>query len=165
MHFAFGMAGGGAVGIGACLLAGRGWRWLPVGMTLGGVWALVPDLPRIFREDFPSLPFASILGSRDLERSLHAMGDVFFLHARLDAQPRELALHGLVLILFLYNAGLILLLCMEARQRRAAIRARAAAASHALAAGLPLHPRTNHPAPPPARNDPPPPAAVLTEPK
>ncbi|WP_428386372.1 hypothetical protein [Mucisphaera sp.] len=107
MHFAVGMIAGGAIGMAASALLGRGTRWVPLTMTAGGIWALTPDLPRLFREDFPSLPFASILGSKDLERYLHSVGDLFFLHASLDAQPKEYALHGLILILILYNAALL----------------------------------------------------------
>lgn len=120
MHFAVGMCGGGAVAaVGGALLRRpirsiRG--WLPLAMTAGGVWALVPDLPRIWREDFPSLPLASVLGSKGLERWLHGIGDLFFFHARLDAQPRELALHGLVLILLLYNAAAVLNLVLDRRK-------------------------------------------------
>lgn len=110
MHFAVGMGGAGLLAGLVCVVRRRGWRWLPPAMTLGGVWAIVPDLPRLWREDFPSLPFAATLGSKDLERSLHGIGDVFFFHARLDAQPHELALHGLVLILGLYNLSILLLL-------------------------------------------------------
>lgn len=135
MHFAAGMAGAGVIGAGTCLMMrGRGWRWLPAAMTIGGIWGVMPDLPRIFREDFPNLPLASVLGSKGLEQWLHSIGDVFFFHARLDAQPRELALHGLAGILLLYNAGLLLLMWIESRQRRAATKAKAAATSHALAA-------------------------------
>jgi len=107
MHFAVGMMGGGAIAGAACLLLRRGARWMGPAMTLGGVWAIVPDLPRLFREDFPSLPLASVLGSSNLERQLHAIGDLFFFHASLDAQPREFALHGLAIILLLYNAVLL----------------------------------------------------------
>lgn len=117
MHFAVGMACGGAAAGVACLALRRGWRWVPAAMTGGGVWAIVPDLPRIWREDFPSLPLASVLGSRSLEDALHAWGNLFCFHAALDAQPREFALHGLALILVLYNVSLALLLWLEHRQR------------------------------------------------
>src|SRR5687767_1172972 len=103
MHFAVGMGCSGAIATAACLCLRRGWRSIPLVMTAGGAWALVPDLPRIWREDFPSLPFASVLGRMSLERWLHERGNVFFFHAMLDAQPRELALHGLALILVFYN--------------------------------------------------------------
>jgi hypothetical protein len=95
----------------------RGWRWLPAAMTLGGLWALVPDMPRIFREDIYYEPISSILGTHELERSLHRWGDLFFFHRALDAQPREFALLGLLLILVFYNAGLLLLMAMETKRR------------------------------------------------
>ena len=39
MHFAVGMACGGALSGVACLIVRRGWRGVPIAMTLGGVWA------------------------------------------------------------------------------------------------------------------------------
>jgi hypothetical protein len=124
MHFAVGMCGGGVMAGAACLIFRRGWRLLPLAMTVGGIWAVVPDLPRIFREDFPSLPLASLLGSKSLERWLHSFGDVFFLHQRLDIQPHEYALHGLILVIVLYNAGLLGLLGLQWHQRGNLVRAR-----------------------------------------
>ena len=117
MHFAVGMGGAGLLAGVACVVMRRGWRWLPPAMTLGGVWAIVPDLPRLWREDFPSLPFAATFGRKDLEVWLHSIGDVFFFHARLDAQPKEFALHGLVLILALYNLSILLLLWLGREHR------------------------------------------------
>ena len=105
-HFAAGMICGGAIAAGVCALRRRGWRYVPVAMTAGGMWAMMPDLPRLFREDFPSLPFAATLGTRALEKWLHGIGDVFFFHNRLDAQPHQHALAGLFVIILLYNAGL-----------------------------------------------------------
>lgn len=117
MHFAVGMGCAGAAAAAACFIFRRGWRFMPAAMTFGGVWALIPDLPRIFREDFPSLPFASLLGSKDLERTLHDLGDLFCFHRALDAQPKEYALAGLMIILLLYNASIALLMFLEHRQR------------------------------------------------
>ena len=118
MHFAVGMGCGGGGAVGICVLIRRGWRWLPAIMSLGGIWALVPDLPRVFREDFPGLPLASWLGAKGLERWLHQHGDLFFFHSRLDAGQHEWALHGLALILLFYNVSIVLLMVMERRQRR-----------------------------------------------
>ncbi|MFP4145954.1 MAG: hypothetical protein ACOCTI_08855 [Phycisphaeraceae bacterium] len=118
MHFAAGMGGAGLLAGVGCLALGRGWRWLGPIMTAGGVWGCVPDLPRLFREDFPSLPLAGLLGRSDLEDWLHSIGDLFFLHARLDAQPRELALHGLLLILLFYNLALVQLLWIGRKRPR-----------------------------------------------
>jgi len=117
MHFAVGMGCAGAATIAVCAIRKRGWRWLPATMTLGGIWAFLPDAPRFFREDFPNLPFASTLGSKTLERALHAVGDLFFFHRSLDAQPHELALHGLVLIILFYNLAIAQLMWLEHRQR------------------------------------------------
>ncbi|MBI1337169.1 MAG: hypothetical protein GC164_09425 [Phycisphaera sp.] len=117
MHFAVGMACTGAAAGLVCLLMRKGWRWVPALMTLGGFWALVPDMPRVFREDFPTLGFAHTLGSRDLEIFLHKIGNLFFFHASLDAQPLEYALHGLFGILILYNISLAMLMVMEHRSR------------------------------------------------
>ncbi|MEM7680730.1 MAG: hypothetical protein AAF288_02125 [Planctomycetota bacterium] len=79
-----------------------GWRYLPVPMTLGGIWAMGPDLPRLFREDFPNAPFAQTLASKPLREWLAQHADWFFFHGRLDAQPREYALHGLFTVVALY---------------------------------------------------------------
>ncbi len=106
MHFAVGMAGGAVIAGVGCLIARRGYKYIPAAMTVGGLWAFVPDMPRLFREDFPSLPFAATLGDKGLERWLHSVGDLFFFHQSLDAQPREFALHGLFLIIMMYNLAI-----------------------------------------------------------
>ena len=117
MHFAVGMGCSGAAAAAVCFTFKRGWRWIPPVMTLGGIWALAPDLPRILREDFPSLPLASTLGAHSFEYNLHAIGNLFFFHNALDAQPRELALHGLAIILLLYNIAIAMLWYLEHKQR------------------------------------------------
>ena len=107
MHFATGMCcGGAAAGIG-CLLLRRGWRWIPAAMTAGGLWAMVPDMPRIFREDFPNAPLAAILGNRRFEAWLNQWGDLFCFHRQLDDQPHAYALAGMTIIIVLYNAALL----------------------------------------------------------
>ena len=103
MHFAVGMCGGAALTMVPCLIRRKGFGLIPLGMTLGGVWANVPDMPRFWRVDFPGLPFASTLGSMDLEKYLHSIGNLFFFHRALDSQPKEFALHGLFIIIILYN--------------------------------------------------------------
>ena len=117
MHFAVGMLGGGAIGALGLFTFRRGARLIPVAMTLGGIWACIPDLPRFWREDFPWLPAAAALGSKDFERWLHGIGDLFFGHAALDAQPHEYALHGLIGIILLYNLAVLWTLWLERRQR------------------------------------------------
>ena len=117
MHFATGMISGGLIAASACLLLRRGWRFIPLAMTTGGLWALVPDMPRLWREDFPGLPFASALGSKNLERSLHEIGDIFFFHHQLDAQPHEYALHGLIMIISLYTLCILQMLWLERKSR------------------------------------------------
>jgi hypothetical protein len=108
MHFGVGMACGGAAATLLAALRGRGWKWITPVMTLSGVWALGPDLPRIFREGYPSLPLARYLGDESVDRWLLSFGDVFFFHAMLDSQPRQYAVQGLVLILLCYNVGWLL---------------------------------------------------------
>ncbi len=117
MHFAMGMCGGAAVMAVPCLILRRGWRHIPLAMTLGGCLALIPDAPRLWREDFTSLPFAAALGSKDLEVWLHSIGDLFFFHRSLDAQPKEMALLGLAIIIGLYNLSLIGMLWHNRRSR------------------------------------------------
>jgi hypothetical protein len=118
MHFAVGMGCAAAITTAACAITRRGWRSTPLAMTAGGFWAMAPDMPRLFREDFPSLPFASTLGSKQLEHSLHDWGDLFFFHHRLDAQPHEFALHGLLFIILFYNLAIGQLLWLQHRERR-----------------------------------------------
>ncbi|QDU33484.1 hypothetical protein KS4_15340 [Poriferisphaera corsica] len=117
MHFATGMAGSALLTSTACLLFKRSPKYLPLIITAGGLFAITPDLPRIWREDFPSLPLASILGEKSLEQSLHNIGDLFFLHATLDRQPHEYALHGLALIVILYLAASIVSLLAHRHER------------------------------------------------
>ncbi len=117
MHFAAGMCGGAALMAIPCLIRRRGWRHLPLAMTLGGIWALLPDAPRLWREDFTSLPFAATLGAKDFEVWLHSIGDLFFFHQSFDAQPKEFALLGLAIIIGLYNLCLIGLLWHGRRSR------------------------------------------------
>lgn len=109
MHFALGMAGTGAIASVGALLLRRGWRWVPLWMTAGGIWACVPDMPRIFKEDFPNAPFAQTLSAKPLQNWLNSNGDWFFLHRMLDDQPKEYALHGLAGILALYATSCLLL--------------------------------------------------------
>jgi len=108
MHFAVGMAAGGGLGVACSMLFRRRLRWLPAWMTLGGVWAMVPDMPRLFTEDFPNAPFAAVLGSRPLRDWLQSYGDVFVFHRMLDQQPKEFALHGMLGIVAMYNAVFLL---------------------------------------------------------
>ncbi len=110
MHFAVGMCGGAALTLVPCLILRRGWRYIPIGMTLGGLWGIAPDLPRLWREDFTGLPFAATLGAKDFELWLHSIGDLFFFHRALDAQPKEFALLGLAVVIGLYNLCILGLL-------------------------------------------------------
>ncbi len=116
MHFAVGMGCAGLMSLAACTIFRRGWRWLPAAMTFGGLWALAPDLPRIFREDLPLTPLSGLLGSKPLEVWLHGWGNLFFFHTRLDLQPNEYALHGLLAIIVLYNLSLLLLMWLPRRR-------------------------------------------------
>ena len=127
MHFATGMVCSGAAGLAICVMRRKGWRWLPLVMTAGGFWACVPDYPRIWREDFPSLPLAGILGKKSLELKLHEMGDVFFFHHYLDTHRPDVVngelqygLHGLVIIIFLYVMSIFFLMFLEWQARRKA---------------------------------------------
>ena len=109
MHFAVGMTGAGALATVGALVLRRSLRWVPLAMTAGGIWACVPDMPRIFKEDFPSLPLAETLSAKPLQQWLNANGDWFFFHRTLDQQPKEYALHGLLVILVLYTISVFLL--------------------------------------------------------
>ncbi len=144
MHFAVGMCGGAAVMAVPCLILRRGWRHIPLAMTLGGVWALLPDAPRLWREDFTSLPFAATLGAKDFELWLHSIGNLFFFHRSLDAQPKEFALLGLAIIIGLYNLSLIGMLWQSRRARRLTIRQ--------LSKSQPVNSATVTATPPPSAN-------------
>ncbi|MEM9111132.1 MAG: hypothetical protein AAGC72_14020 [Planctomycetota bacterium] len=109
MHFALGMVGAGAAATAGALVLRRGLRWVPLWMTAGGVWACVPDMPRIFKEDFPNAPFAQTLSAKPLQQWLQANGDLFFFHRMLDSQPKEYALQGLAIILTLYTLSVLFL--------------------------------------------------------
>jgi hypothetical protein len=137
-HFAVGMAGGGALTLGLSLLFPRAWKLATPIMTIGGIWAIVPDLPRIWREDFPSLPFSSFLGRRELETSLHQYGDVFALHRMLDSQPNEYALHGLAAIVLFYNLAFLRGWLAE-RIRRRSTRPGRVNVTHVLRSDQPIH--------------------------
>lgn len=137
-HFAVGMAGGGALTLGLSFLFPRAWKLATPLMTLGGIWAIVPDLPRIWREDFPSLPFSSILGRRELETWLHQYGNVFALHRLLDAQPNEYALHGLAAIILFYNLA-VLPGWLAERMRRRATRPGRVNVTHVPRGDQPIH--------------------------
>ena len=119
MHFAMGMVGTGAVAAVGALVLRRGLRWVPLWMTAGGVWACVPDMPRIFKEDFPNAPFAQTLSSKPLQEWLQVNGDWFIFHRVLDNQPKEFALHGLALILMLYTVSVFFLAITHRRPPQA----------------------------------------------
>jgi hypothetical protein len=158
MHFAVGMCGGAAAMAFPCLILRRGWRHIPLAMTLGGIWANIPDSPRLWRVDFPGLPFAETLGSMDLETWLHSIGDLFFFHQSLDAQPKEFALLGLVTIIGLYNLCLVLMLWHARRGRQRTVLPLHGPTEHTTMAGTsepqrfhhPVSPQTTPPTPPPA---------------
>lgn len=94
------MACGGAAALGCALLRRKGFRAVGPAMTLGGIWAIVPDLPRMFRW-YPSIPGSNNLGDVSLESLL--LSDIFFFHKSLDAQPEEYTLLGFAIVIGLYN--------------------------------------------------------------
>ena len=116
MHFATGMACGGLIGITGVSIFRRGLRFVPLAMTAGGLWAMAPDMTRLFTEDFPNAPFASILGSQGLKAWLESHANWFAFHGLLDDQPKELALHGMFGIVVMYNLAILML--MLTRRRR-----------------------------------------------
>ena len=96
MHFGVGMACGGGIALGIAAIRRRGFESIGPAMTLGGIWAMVPDLHRIFSW-YPSLPFAEKF------QRIQPLSDIFFFHKSLDTQPAEYTLLGFGLILFFYN--------------------------------------------------------------
>ncbi|WP_182871061.1 hypothetical protein [Stieleria mannarensis] len=114
MHFGVGMACGGAAALSCALIRRKGFKSIGPAMTLGGLWAIVPDLPRVFVW-FPSLPFSGTLGGSDNENRL--LSDVFFFHATLDAQPKDFTLLGLAIIILLYNVVILTPLAIDFAKR------------------------------------------------
>ncbi len=96
----------GAFAVGLCMLLRRGYRWIPAAMTGGGLWALIPDLPGVFREDIPEAPLAWLIGHPAIDGLLNDWGNLFFFHRTLDAQGDAHALLGLTIIILLYNAAI-----------------------------------------------------------
>lgn len=138
MHFAVGMAGGAVIAAGAALVLRRGWRYTPLAMTLGGVWAIIPDTPRLVRIDFPSLrgvPGLTAFGDKATEAWLHGIGDVFFFHRTLDRNAPDLALAGVFGMASLYTVGLVVLLGVIGWQAARIRLLRARLRSHATLGG------------------------------
>jgi hypothetical protein len=160
MHFAVGMVGGAAVTAAAALVCRRGLRFTPLGMTAGGLWAIVPDTPRLVRIDFPSLralPGAHAFAAPTTEAWLHAIGDLFFFHRTLDRHAGDLALAGLFGTIAGYTLGLAALLGVIAWQRARIRRLQQQLRSHRPVAAAPPDRRRN---PPDAVPDGPPGQAV-----
>jgi hypothetical protein len=134
------MAGGGALCATAWLITRRGWRWMPAAMTLGGLWAILPDTPRLFRYRFRGIPGLAGYADGATEQWMHQIGDLFFFHRALDRQPHEYALHGLFGIVALYAAAAIFTYIMYERRLRRSPRRSA-----------PRPPVPVHPAPRPSR--------------
>jgi len=114
-HFAVGMACGAAMAAPLIVFKPRWWPAVqPIAMTLGGIWACIPDAPRLWREDFTRLPLGSLLGTKDLENWLHSIGDVFFFHASMDAYRNahgtEFALAGMAGMIALYSFAILVLM-------------------------------------------------------
>src|SRR5690606_4625906 len=114
MHFAVGMACAGIMAVTAFAFTRRGWRWLPVLMTLGGVWAVIPDVPATL---WYSLGFSSGPASSAFQASLSQAGNLFFFHNVLDSIAYDHQLLGGVLIVLLYNLAISLLMVLEKRAR------------------------------------------------
>ncbi len=121
MHMAVGMACTGAAGVAACMVIRRGWRWIPLVMTLGAIWAVMPDLPRMVREQLAWLPLSQLLGSRGLEEALASWGNVFFFHRWLNSSTADLTLAGFALMFLMYNLSIVGLMMFERRHARRAM--------------------------------------------
>jgi len=103
-HFAIGMACGGAAAAGWCAWRRRDWHLIPFAMAAGGVWAIIPDMPRVIREDLPGTWLAATAGARPLEEVLQYYGNVFFFHRWFDfAQTGRWGLRGLAIVVASYT--------------------------------------------------------------
>jgi hypothetical protein len=111
IHMAAGMLAAGVAGLAICTLMSRGWRWIPVAMTAGAIWAILPDLPAMFRNHLQGLPMAGVLGSDRLEAALQSWGNVFFAHRVLQEQMEGMSAWGLtgwLVLAGLCIAGLVI---------------------------------------------------------
>ncbi|MEM0913434.1 MAG: hypothetical protein AAGK09_02375 [Planctomycetota bacterium] len=134
MHFAVGMVGGAAVTATVACFWRRGLVYTPLGMTLGGLWAIVPDTPRLARVDFPSLralPGVEAFASKSTEDWLHRIGDLFFLHRTIDERLADHALAGLFMTVAMYTLAIAGLTALIALQRRRIARLENRASRHA----------------------------------
>lgn len=120
MHFATGMVCSGAAGVVLCTVLRRGWRWLPLGMTAGGFWAMVLICHACFGRIFSAMCLCSTnWGEKSLQNTLHQYGDIFFFHRWLDTHRTEdrLALQGMTIIIGCYVLSILMLMFMEWRSR------------------------------------------------
>lgn len=106
IHMAVGMVVAGLAGLAISTRIGRGWRWIPVAMTAGALWAIIPDVPAMYREHLQHLPLVGILGSHSLEATLQNWGNVFFGHRLLQDQLQQMPDWGLAAFLLIAGASL-----------------------------------------------------------
>jgi len=103
-HFAIGMACGGVAAAGFCAWRRRDWRLVPAAMVAGGLWATVPDMPRVIREDLPGTWLAATAGAKPFEEVLQYYGNLFFFHRWLDLlQEGRWGLRGLAIVVACYT--------------------------------------------------------------
>jgi len=139
MHLAVGMACGGLAAVAFCLAMKRGWRWIPLVMTAGAIWAILPDLPAMMRQQLAWMPLSQTLGSQALENALASWGNVFFFHSALASSSADLSVVGFALMFLLFNlsmAGVLMLerrlagvhrpMLWDGKERRASVEAEAA---------------------------------------
>jgi hypothetical protein len=89
---------GGMLAAVVCLIIRRGWRLVPYVAAITGVWATLPDLPRLFREDLPFIPLAGLIGHKEVEKAMHEFGNIFIFHSWLDQWPDRFVLHGTFIV-------------------------------------------------------------------
>ena len=118
VHFAAGLIGGTLIAAPIVSFRRRWRRYVPVFAGLCGLWASVPDFPRLVRgverllleRGFVRLanwPVIEYLGRNRLGRSLTAYGDWFFLHRLLDTRYRIEGLAGPVVVLLYYHVVIL----------------------------------------------------------
>lgn len=119
-HFAVGMICSGLLMLPLLFFRFRYWIYLPVVQTLGGVFAEVPDFPRVIGA-FPSLGLHHIVDADALYRLLHTrIGDLFFFHRSIDVSGEGNFLQGMTVVICIYNFWIFVFVGKEILQRRRA---------------------------------------------
>ena len=113
VHYALGMTCGGIASVAVPWFRRRWYKIGPLFMTFCGVWAMLPDVPRVLGQIPGWVPFYGllhgVLGSRSAHKFMHGgIGNIFFGHALLDNRfLDDYYLAGYAAVLGIYTVILI----------------------------------------------------------